>query len=101
MSTASKLAMVAALALAAAGCAPKKPAALPPPPPTTSGTETTPSDTGNVGVATPGSKEDFIAKAGSDTVHFGTDLYDIDSTAAATLDAQAAWLTQYPNVKIT
>ena len=102
MSTASKLAMVALLALSAAGCAPKKPATLPPAPPTTNAPETTtPSDTGTVGIVTPGSKEDFIARAGSDTVHFGTDLYDIDSTAAAILDAQAAWLNQYPNVRIT
>lgn len=101
MNTASKLAMVAALALAAAGCAPKKPATLPPPPPTSSGTENVAPATGTVGTVTPGSVEDFRAKAGSDTVHFGTDLYDIDATAAAILDAQAAWLAQYPNVKIT
>jgi peptidoglycan-associated lipoprotein len=102
MSTASKLAMITMLAVSVAACAPK-PKNLPPPPPTsnTEGTNTTPSDTGNVGVATPGSKADFLAKAGSDTVHFGTDLYDIDATAGAILDAQAAWLNQYPNVRIT
>jgi peptidoglycan-associated lipoprotein len=103
MTTVSKLAIIALLAVSAAGCAPKKPANLPPPPPTSSGSENTAPSTGEVtsGAATPGSQADFLAKAGSDTVHFGTDLYDIDSSAAAILDAQAAWLTQYPNVKIT
>jgi peptidoglycan-associated lipoprotein len=99
MNTACRLAMVSLLALAVAGCASKKPAALPPPPPTSAEPETPPPppETG----ALPGSKADFLAKAGSDTVHFGTDLYDVDSTAAATLDAQAAWLAHFPNVKVT
>jgi peptidoglycan-associated lipoprotein len=103
MSTASKLAMITMLAASVAGCAPK-PKNLPPAPPTsnTEGQNTAPGgDTGNVEVVTPGSQADFLVKAGSDTVHFGTDLYDIDSTAAAVLDAQAAWLSQYPNVRIT
>src|SRR4029077_20892398 len=55
----------------------------------------------NAGGPTAGSVDDFKNKAGTDTVHFGTDLYDIDASAAAILDAQATWLTQYPNVRIT
>jgi peptidoglycan-associated lipoprotein len=103
MKNASKLAMIAVLALAVAGCAPKKPKELPPPPQTGAPADGAgvPDTGANVGAATPGSKADFIAQAGSDTVHFGTDLYDIDSSAAATLDAQAAWLAKYPNVRIT
>ena len=102
MNTASKLAMVAVLALAVAGCAPK-PKKLPPTPgtePTTDGTQV-PGDGTSAGANEPGSKGDFIAQAGSDTIHFATDLYDIDSSDAATLDAQAAWLAKYPQVRIT
>lgn len=32
---------------------------------------------------------------------FALDSYELDSTAQATLDAQAAWLAQYPQVMIT
>src|SRR5258706_14238431 len=101
MNSASKLAMVAILAVAVAGCAPKKPKELPPAPggPAASG-ETQGGDQ-TAGGPTAGSVEDFRAQAGSDTIHFGTDLYDIDSSAAATLAAQAAWLAKYPNVRIT
>jgi peptidoglycan-associated lipoprotein len=102
MNNASKLAMVAMLALAVAGCAPKKPKELPPAPggpEAGAGSQTGGDQT--AGGPTAGSVEDFRAQAGSDTVHFGTDLYDIDSSAAAILDAQAAWLAKYPNVRIT
>jgi peptidoglycan-associated lipoprotein len=102
MNNASKLAIVAVLAMTIAGCAPKKPKVLPPAPETGAPADGATGDEGaNAGTAAPGSKADFIAQAGSDTVHFGTDLYDIDSSAAATLDAQAAWLAKYPNVRIT
>ncbi len=103
MNNASKLAMIAALAMIVAGCAPKHPAQLPPKP----GTEAGPGDNQTLGGGQTaggpidGSAEDFRAKAGSDTIHFDTDLYDVDSSAAAILDAQAAWLAKYPNVRIT
>jgi peptidoglycan-associated lipoprotein len=94
--------MIGVLALAVAGCAPSKPKQLPPPPNggATSGENQAPTDQ-NAGGVTPGSTEDFRAQAGSDTIHFGTDLYDVDSSAAAILDAQAAWLAKYPNIRIT
>jgi peptidoglycan-associated lipoprotein len=102
MNSASKLAMVAVLAVAVAGCAPKKPKELPPAPGEPAASGQTPGGAGqNAGGVTPGSVEDFRAQAGSDTVHFGTDLYDIDSSAAAILDAQAAWLAKYPSVRVT
>src|SRR3546814_12077247 len=44
---------------------------------------------------------DFMEKAGSDRVFFALDSYELDSAATATLDSQAAWLTQYPQVRIT
>ena len=102
MNNASKLAMVAMLALAVAGCAPKKPKELPPAPGGPAAGEGSQAGSDQTaGGPTAGSVEDFRAQAGSDTVHFGTDLYDIDSSAAAILDAQATWLAKYPNVRIT
>ncbi len=95
------LAVVTGLTVTAA-CS-KKPKELPPPPPTTEAPAPAPAapeapvTTTNV----PGSSADFLAKAGSDKVFFALDSYELDSSATATLDAQAAWLTQYGQVKIT
>jgi peptidoglycan-associated lipoprotein len=49
----------------------------------------------------PGSQEDFLARVTSDRVYFGLDRFDIDGEDRAILDSQAAWLRQYPNVRIT
>ena len=96
-----KIALAAALALSVAGCAKKKVADLPPPPPTATEpmTETPPPspETGNV----PGSRADFVAQAGSDTIHFETDSYDVTPQEQAILSRQAAWLAKYPNVSAT
>jgi peptidoglycan-associated lipoprotein len=81
--------------------------------------ESTPSDTGNtsgttgaqtgqgggvgsgqVGVARPGSAEDFQQNVG-DRVYFATDKSDLSAEARATLQKQAVWLRRYPNVTIT
>ncbi|MDP1738664.1 MAG: peptidoglycan-associated lipoprotein Pal [Caulobacter sp.] len=47
----------------------------------------------------PGSVQDFVINIG-DFVYFDLDRYDVRSDAAPVLDAQAAWLRQYPSVKI-
>ena len=101
------LAMAAtAAALILAGCAKKPPKQLPPPP-ETAATETTTSGQdsgGGVGtVALPGSRGDFIQTVGQgrDRVFFDTDQYDLDDQDRATLDAQAAWLQRYPNVRVS
>jgi len=98
--TATLLATAALIGLA--GCAKKPPKQLPPPPPaqTTTTTTTTAPATENNG-PTPGSRADFVAQAGSDTVHFATDSSDIDSEAQSILTRQAAWLAKYPNVRVT
>ena len=94
------LALVAGLAFTA-GCS-KKPKDLPPPPPTSTAPAGPTAPEGPVTSTTvPGSSADFLQKAGSDKVFFGTDSYDLDATAKGTLDAQAAWLVQYGQVKIT
>jgi peptidoglycan-associated lipoprotein len=47
----------------------------------------------------PAQQADMIAKAGSDSVYFGTDEYQLDESAKATLAAQAQWLLANPNVR--
>ncbi|MCL6684756.1 peptidoglycan-associated lipoprotein Pal [Sphingomonas alba] len=47
----------------------------------------------------PAQQADMIAKAGSDTVYFGTDEYQLDVAAKATLAAQARWLLANTNVR--
>ena len=47
----------------------------------------------------PAMQADLVAKAGSDTVYFGTDKYDLDAASQATLAAQARWLLANPRVR--
>ncbi len=47
------------------------------------------------GAATPGSARDFAVNVG-DRVFFESDQTDLTSTAIATLDKQAQWLSRYP-----
>jgi len=50
-------------------------------------------------VELPALQADLVAKAGSDTVYFGTDEYSLDDATKATLSAQARWLLANPNVR--
>ena len=50
-------------------------------------------------VELPEMQADLVAKAGSDTVYFGTDKSDLDSASRATLAAQARWMLANPTVK--
>lgn len=88
--------LVSASALALSACSRNAPEDLPPPP---TGT-TDPNDGFNSG-PTPGSRADFIAQAGSDTIYFETDSYDLDPEDRALLDAQARWLVANPGVRVT
>jgi peptidoglycan-associated lipoprotein len=45
-------------------------------------------------------RADFIARTGSDIVYFGGDSSVLTSQAQATLQAQAAWLRQHPEVVV-
>lgn len=62
------------------------------------------SDMGNgaapVNGVTPGTQQDLVVNVG-DRVFFGYDQSDISAEGKATLDRQAAWLKQYPNVTVT
>jgi peptidoglycan-associated lipoprotein len=50
-------------------------------------------------VELPALQADLVAKAGSDTVYFGTDEYSLDQATQATLAAQARWMLANPNVR--
>ena len=53
------------------------------------------------GIVVPGSAQDFQRSVMSDTIHFALDKYDIDATSRSILDSQAAWLTKWPDRRIT
>lgn len=83
------LAAVAALgACASRGEPTPTPSETPPP-----ATETAPRG------PTPGSAEDFRVSVG-DRVFYGYDRFDLTPEARSVLERQAAWLRQYPNVRV-
>lgn len=98
----TKIALVSALALSVAACSKKKPEDLPPPPaaaapaPQADVPPPPPSST-----TVPGSRADFLEQAGTDTIHFATDAYDISAEDQAILSKQAQWLAKFPNVSAT
>ena len=47
----------------------------------------------------PAMQADLVAKAGSDTIYFGTDEYQLDAQSKATLAAQAKWMIANPRVR--
>lgn len=49
----------------------------------------------------PGSQTDLRRVAGNDRVFFDLDSYALDDLDRNTLNRQAAWLAQYPNVNVT
>jgi peptidoglycan-associated lipoprotein len=51
------------------------------------------------GQAAPGSEEDLVQSAG-DRIFFDTDRSTVNPQAQATLDRQASWLAQYPQVNV-
>ena len=90
--------LIAASVLALAACGKKAPKELPPPPASDTSTQTTtPTPSGPV----KGSQEDFVASVSSDRIFFDTDQYDVDAQDQQTLQSQAAWLQQNPNVRVT
>ena len=66
---------------------------------TGSGADNGSGGSGRPGHAVPGSQEDLAQSAG-DRSFFETDRNSLTSQAAATLDHQAAWLQQYPQVNV-
>jgi peptidoglycan-associated lipoprotein len=87
-------------------CARKRESLPPPPPPAeqpavpeTMPTTVPPPPVGTTTI--PGSAQDFVARAGTDTVLFALDSYGIDPTAQLILDRQAEWLLQFAGVRVT
>jgi peptidoglycan-associated lipoprotein len=103
-----KLPLVALVVFAAA-CAPKPPATLEAPPttarpeaPAAAGEAPSPVTMPTVASSvTPGSQDDLRAQAGSDTVLFGYDSYELDAQARTTLLRHAEWLRTNPAVRVT
>lgn len=89
-----------AIALSLGACAKRTPppAATTEPPVTQTNPDSTDPNSLEV-VELPALQADLVAKAGSDTVYFGTDKYDLDEATRATLAAQARWLMANPNVR--
>jgi peptidoglycan-associated lipoprotein len=113
--TSVQLALIGCLAASLAACATKKPAevavapAMPAPTPAPAAptprpaapaapVAAAPAPAPNMG-PTPGSMQDFVVNAG-DRVFFDLDSYSIRGDAKGILDAQAAWLSRYPQVAI-
>ena len=95
------LILASALALVTTGCARKAPppeAGLPPAgeqPDVPPGVD--PADVELTEL--PAMQADLVAKAGSDTIYFGTDEYRLDAASQATLAAQARWMLANPRVR--
>jgi peptidoglycan-associated lipoprotein len=90
-----------AIALSLGACAKRTPppAATTEPPPVTQ-TDPNSTDPSSLEVVElPALQADLVAKAGSDTVYFGTDEYSLDEATRVTLAAQARWLIANPNVR--
>ena len=91
---------IAVLALGSAACGKKEVATTPPPAEevlAAPGETVAPGDVELVEL--PAAQADLVAKAGSDTIYFGTDEYAVDQASQATLGAQAQWLIANPNVR--
>lgn len=58
-------------------------------------------DGGVNGSAIPGSQADLQIQAGSDMIFFDTDQSDLTSSGRSVVEAQSAWLNQYPNLNVT
>ncbi|KQT31825.1 peptidoglycan-associated lipoprotein [Sphingomonas sp. Leaf412] len=92
--------LLGAALVATAACSKKRPEVLPPAPGEAPAAGPSVPGSPNADGVTPGSAADFRRSITSDTVNFGLDMVDIDSTARAILDTQAAWLQRYPDVRV-
>jgi peptidoglycan-associated lipoprotein len=103
MRTKTSLVAIAVALTLTAGCA-RRNRELPPEPPSDSVPAETTDGMGNEGVtgaAVPGSRADFLQSVPADRILFDFDSYEVDAEDRSILDAQAQWLTRYPNVRVT
>lgn len=92
--------MVATALIAVAGCAKKPPKELPPAPQESPSADVPVTDP-NAGAPQPGSQAHFVANISSDRIFFDTDQSEVDGEDQATLQSQATYLRQYPQVRVT
>ena len=112
--TIGHLALISLAAASISACAGKKPGPLAAtntlPPPSNMGSDTGPRASTSPGVTTsaapaastapiPGSVQDFTVNVG-DRVFFDYDQHEVRADAQPILDAQARWLSQYPQVAV-
>ena len=90
----------AIVALTIAGCGRTPPPATTIAPPTETPADVSGAASGDVELTElPAMQADLIAKAGSDTVYFATDEYQLDAASKTTLAAQAKWMLANPRVR--
>ena len=90
----------AAISLALGACAKRTPPPVITEPPPVTQVDPNSTDPNSLEVVElPALQADLVAKAGSDTVYFGTDEYSLDQATQATLAAHARWLLATPNVR--
>lgn len=100
----SKMAAAAMLtsALALGACSKKAPEELPPAPVTTPAPTPTPTTNTTPMGPTVGTQAHFEQAVGSSTtIYFDTDRFNIDSTDAAALQAQAQYFARFPQLTFT
>jgi peptidoglycan-associated lipoprotein len=91
-----------AIALSLGACAKRTPPPAEVTQPPVSPVDTNSTDPNSLEVVElPALQADLVAKAGSDTVYFGTDEYSLDQATQTTLAAQARWMMANPNVRAT
>ncbi len=94
------LAGMAATAFTLGACGKKVPPADVPPPVQQPPADPNSTDPNSLEVVElPALQANLVAKAGSDTVYFGTDQYSLDEQTRTTLAAQARWLLANPGVR--
>jgi len=100
---AARLAMVGMAVASLAACASNTPSRpLPPPPPPNSNGPPPPPESNGGPIRSgpvPGSAQDFVINVG-ELVYFDLDKYDLRADATPVLDAQAAWLRRYTDVRV-
>jgi peptidoglycan-associated lipoprotein len=102
-----RLGLLVSLGLVIAACAPTTTDVAVAPPPATARPETPATTAPTTPVAdaesgaVPGSQEDLRQKAGSDTVLFAYDSYELDAEARGVLARHAEWLRANPSVRVT
>ena len=94
------LSLTLAVALLATGACARRDRAVTTTPPLATETAPSAADADDVGLTElPAMQADLIAKAGSDTIYFGTDKSDVDTGSQATLAAQAKWMLAHAAVR--